>query len=282
MQTQVKAEEIGAFIRQLRKELGYTQRMLGEKIKVSDKAVSKWERGLSFPDITLLPELAEALGVSVGELMCGQRQEIQPEASVAIEEAVSQTMAYSQKSYSDRGKKWAAVILTILAAAGLICLVVNLCVSRTVSWSLYPIGAMLMLVLTAAAALLAPRHRLEAAAVVFGLTLLLYLLLIQHLTGTSGWVWPLAMPITLVCVAAIYGMAQAYCRLSNKWYAGAVSCLLLAAGPLLAVNQIIALNGITDGWGYDELIELPLLLTAAVVLFIRGRLRATDKKSDQP
>lgn len=63
----------GAFLLELRKEKGYTQKQLAEKLFVSDKAVSKWERGLSLPDITLLGPLAEILGVTVTELLQAQR-----------------------------------------------------------------------------------------------------------------------------------------------------------------------------------------------------------------
>lgn len=55
--------EVGALIRALRLEKGLTQRALAEKIGVGDKAVSKWERGMGCPDVTLLPALAACLGV---------------------------------------------------------------------------------------------------------------------------------------------------------------------------------------------------------------------------
>ena len=50
--------KVGKFIASLRKEKGLTQQQLGDKLFVTDKAVSKWERGLSFPDITILQKLA--------------------------------------------------------------------------------------------------------------------------------------------------------------------------------------------------------------------------------
>lgn len=61
----------GEMIRKLREEKGMTQETLAEKIFVSGKAVSKWETGRGLPDITLLEPLAQALGVSVIELMNG-------------------------------------------------------------------------------------------------------------------------------------------------------------------------------------------------------------------
>ena len=60
---------LGALIAQTRKEKGMTQLELAEKLGVTDKAVSKWERELSCPDIQSLPTLAEALGLSLEELM---------------------------------------------------------------------------------------------------------------------------------------------------------------------------------------------------------------------
>lgn len=60
---------IGEMICSLRKEKGMTQNDLAEIMNVTDKAVSKWERNLSCPDINSIPKLAEALGVSSDELL---------------------------------------------------------------------------------------------------------------------------------------------------------------------------------------------------------------------
>ena len=63
-----------------RKELGMTQKDLAEKLNITDKAVSKWERGIACPDTAAIPRLAQILGVSLEELMnaepaeaCGHR-----------------------------------------------------------------------------------------------------------------------------------------------------------------------------------------------------------------
>lgn len=60
---------LGTMIAELRKQQGMTQLELADKMGVTDKAVSKWERDLSCPDINSLPQLAQILGVSVDELM---------------------------------------------------------------------------------------------------------------------------------------------------------------------------------------------------------------------
>jgi len=65
---------LGSMIAELRKQRGMTQLDLAEKMGVTDKAVSKWERDLSCPDINSLPHLAEILGVSVEELMQSKKE----------------------------------------------------------------------------------------------------------------------------------------------------------------------------------------------------------------
>lgn len=62
----------GAMIKRLRETRGITQAQLAERVNVSDKAVSKWETGRGYPDITLVEPLAAALGVSVIELFSGE------------------------------------------------------------------------------------------------------------------------------------------------------------------------------------------------------------------
>lgn len=60
---------MGELIAARRKELGMTQKELAAKMHVTDKAVSKWERGIALPDIQSVPQLAEVLEMSVVELM---------------------------------------------------------------------------------------------------------------------------------------------------------------------------------------------------------------------
>ena len=76
------AMKTGELIARVRKEKGLTQRDLAEELHVSVQAVSKWERGRSCPDIALLEPLAEALNLTVTELLSGQRGEVPKEEVV--------------------------------------------------------------------------------------------------------------------------------------------------------------------------------------------------------
>lgn len=65
------AKKTGNFIAEKRKEINMSQRELAEHLHITDKAISKWERGLSFPDISLLIPLSEMLNVSLYDLLTG-------------------------------------------------------------------------------------------------------------------------------------------------------------------------------------------------------------------
>lgn len=112
-------ERLGAFIGDCRRELGLTQRELAEKVHVTDKAVSKWERGLSYPDVTLLEPLAAALGLGVEELMACRRQAVLS----GEEDPVKNLLTISDDSLRrERRRSWGRLgaVLALLIAAGLV------------------------------------------------------------------------------------------------------------------------------------------------------------------
>ena len=65
--------KIGRFIADERKRKGYTQKQLSEKLEISDKTISKWERGNGFPEVSLLLPLCNELEITVNELLSGER-----------------------------------------------------------------------------------------------------------------------------------------------------------------------------------------------------------------
>lgn len=112
-------QKTGRLIAQARKERELTQRELAERLHVSDRAVSKWERGLNLPEAALFEPLCQALGITVTELLRGERAE----ASVPVlEQAVDEAVALA--GAQERGKKryWRVilVLLALLAAAGVL------------------------------------------------------------------------------------------------------------------------------------------------------------------
>ena len=65
--------KIGKFIAECRKRQGLTQIQLAEKLNITDKAVSKWERGMAMPDSSIMLELCDILDITVNELLSGEK-----------------------------------------------------------------------------------------------------------------------------------------------------------------------------------------------------------------
>ena len=119
---EIDREAFGAFLARLRKEKGLTQKELAQQLYVSDKAVSKWERGLSLPDISLLTPLAEILGVTVTELLRGERLEEKSLPVDQVEELVTGSLELSgaQRQQKREGRKRRGLWFALSAAMALI------------------------------------------------------------------------------------------------------------------------------------------------------------------
>lgn len=104
--------KIGKFISQKRKEQNLTQMQLAEKLGITDRAVSKWERGKSFPDAAIILDLCEILKISVSDLLSGE--------SVPIEnynEKIEHNLVdiVKQKEQSDKRLLSAEIMLSVIS-----------------------------------------------------------------------------------------------------------------------------------------------------------------------
>ncbi len=120
------AVKFGCFVAERRKELKMTQKDLAAKIQVTDKAVSKWERGLGFPDINTIESLADALNVSIIELMKSERET----KNVSMDEAVvMDVLDIADKEVQKKQLK----ILVILVATSFLCALAELL--QSINWN---------------------------------------------------------------------------------------------------------------------------------------------------
>lgn len=111
--------KFGKFIREVRREKGLTQKQLAEQLYVSDKAVSKWENGLGFPDIKLLGKIAECLGVSVLELIQSERNAREEIPAKTAEELLRDTIDQSEQMKMKRQQLWKVRILLAVSICGI-------------------------------------------------------------------------------------------------------------------------------------------------------------------
>ncbi len=101
-------EKTGALIAQIRKENGLTQKQLADQIGVSNATISKWETAKGFPDISLLEPLAEALHISVSEILAGERLESTEKADDLLSELVD--ISITEQTRKTRIHNWIIAI----------------------------------------------------------------------------------------------------------------------------------------------------------------------------
>ncbi|MBD5475525.1 MAG: helix-turn-helix transcriptional regulator [Lachnospiraceae bacterium] len=109
-------EKIGKFIADCRKEKGFTQLQLAEKLNITNRAVSKWETGKSCPDVSLMLELCSVLGITVNELLSGERilmEDYQKKAEENLVELQDKKMK-AQKMFKKMELVWLAITILLV------------------------------------------------------------------------------------------------------------------------------------------------------------------------
>lgn len=134
--------KMAQFISELRKEKKLTQKELAEQLGVTDKAVSKWERGLSYPDISLLPKLSYVLGITISELLNGKKTE---PSNPEVEAMVEKTLKYAStatKSAAARSMVWKYVAMAsaIILSGILILIGCSLVIEKGLGWAVLPVS----------------------------------------------------------------------------------------------------------------------------------------------
>lgn len=116
--------KIGKFIARLRKERNITQQELAEKLDITDRAVSKWERGLSLPDAGKMLELCNILNINVNELLLGEKMNINDYNNKTDQLLVELSRQEENKNKIIMTTMWILVITTMVFYIGILLLAV--------------------------------------------------------------------------------------------------------------------------------------------------------------
>ena len=136
-------EKMGRFIAERRKDKHMTQKDFARMLNITDKAVSKWERGISCPDISLLPSVADILGVTIHELLNGEQSNTEAEGPAAGRENALQYADSEAEAAAGTMRSRCAVAFSLLLLAGsAACAVINTAVSGKLTWAPFPIVSM--------------------------------------------------------------------------------------------------------------------------------------------
>ena len=106
--------KIGKLIAECRRERQLTQAQLAERLNITDKAVSKWERGIALPDSSIMLEVCDILGISATELLCGERINMENYNKEAEKKLLEMVKEKEEKDRQLLTLEWAIGILSLL------------------------------------------------------------------------------------------------------------------------------------------------------------------------
>ena len=107
--------KIGKFIAECRKQKNLTQMQLAEKLGITDKAISKWERGIAMPDSSIMLELCDILGISVNELLSGEKVNMENNNQKNEQLLLDMAKELEKKNKTIWSSMWVIMIVSITA-----------------------------------------------------------------------------------------------------------------------------------------------------------------------
>lgn len=266
------SRKIGQFIAEERKQKQLTQKDLAEKVGVTDKAVSKWERGLSCPDISLLAPLSEMLDVTISELLNGEKSE---NMSEKVEESVDHALQYAEKTVGNRVKSLqdlCAWVFSLLLFGGVFtCVVCDVAITGGLSWSLYPISAIIFTWLVFFPVVKFGKKGIVGTLIALSVLIIPFLYVIDVLVKSSDLILPVGMRMAVLSVAYLWGVYGVF-RKCKKRRLFAVGLIFLLAIPIdilinISLAKMISLPIMTKG----DVVEVFLLAVFAIVFFLLDR-----------
>lgn len=258
-------ENMGRFIAQMRKARGLTQRELADRLGVTDKAVSKWERGLSCPDVTLLAPLAALLGVTADELLSGER--LGGEAGPVPEPEPVPYAPPAKTAGQTFRQIFGGVLTCLMFIAIAVCVICDRAINGRLGWSLYVISSILFAFLVLLPILCRGRRGVVGMLVVLSLTIVPYLWVLNHLLGGGPLLLPIGIVSAVIGLGYLWAVFALFHRLERRrLLAGAIA--LLAAVPVrLGVNMVLRWLLMRPASGIGDIWDVLLLCAGGAMLF---------------
>lgn len=258
--------EIGKFIAGCRKEKGLTQVQLAEKLNITDRAVSKWETGKSMPDSSIMLELCEILGITVNELLSGERIEMNSN----YEEKVSENLIeFKRKDENNLRKNTVISIvysITMIIAA-LVCCICDIATSGTISWSKITLASILFAWIISFPLILLGKKGILVSLISITVFIFPYLVVLGLAVDNRAVmvIGAVMATISLFFMWAVYLLFRKF--KDRKLFAAGIAALMAVPFTLIVNITLSRMIGepIIDVW---DILSAFIILVAAVGFFI--------------
>lgn len=265
-------QKIGRFIADMRRQNGITQKNLAERLNVTDKAVSKWERGLSYPDITILPALAKELGISVGELLNGETSASAEESEKVVVDTALDYAEKALKSGINSFRNIFALVFSLTLAAGIaVCAIVDLAVSHRFTWSLYPIASIVFSWLVIYPTANFGKKGITGSLIALSTAILPFLWILGILSGAP--VFRIGAPCAVIALAYLWIVFAVGKLLRKRKLIAAAIGFVMAIPFHFIINEAVAklIHEPRDStW---DMLTYSIFVVIAAILFVVGRFK---------
>lgn len=294
-------KKIGEFITLTRRQKNLTQKEMADILGITDKAISKWERGAGYPDISLLKPLSDILGVTVTELLEGgpnseQRSEDEqnPSEPTIIENESNTRTLLNALSYTDKlirqrdnriGTIIAVSLATLLFLSIFTCLIVDLAVTHQFTWSRIVVACCIFGGCLFIPPFLSKRRGLLYSLCFLSILIVPFLGVIYNLTApdtlSKAVLWQMEYPIALLWIAFLWLTLFLIKKVPiSPWFKSALVSLFIIPCDLLTNALIDRL--FSDEYTIFDLMEYLItvfsLIFIAVICFMIGILRRNKLK----
>lgn len=265
---------IGKFIAQLRKEKKMTQKELANQLHITDKAVSKWERGLSCPDISLLNPIADILGITTSELLNGQKNEQPSSEQICkdIKKNIDKALVYAEKSAQKKMISWQNILTLsfslVLLLSIIICAICDIAISGTFTWSLYPISSIIFTWFLFVPVIQYKKKGILGSLIAFSLLIIPFLYVLSRIIEGDTLIMRIGIPISFFSILYLWGIYFVFKKLKTKKIRAISLSLLLMLSLNIAINGILATilsEPMFDAW---DILSLGTILISALTLWI--------------
>lgn len=233
-------EKMGRFISELRKAQNMTQKSLAENLEVTDKAVSKWERGISCPDVSLLIPLSKVLGVTASELLNGEKS--RESAEEMKEDIVEEAILYSKRNAVLKTGRIKKNILAVLSLAFMIavvaCVITDLCISKSLTWSLIVILSLVFSWILLFPFFRAKEKVIRKTFIVLSLEVIPFLVVLSWLLKMPD-IWKMGSCISIVSLIGLWCVYAVFVKIKDRKFRAAGIAFLVAVPVTWGINTVI-------------------------------------------
>lgn len=261
-------EKMGLFISELRKSNQMTQKDLAAKLNITDKAVSKWERGLSCPDISLLSSIADLLGVTTSELLNGEKNNIAPEDA---KKSIDNALQYADKAVKYKTKSLqtiCAIVFTLLLFVGIIsCAIPDIVITGTFTWSLYPISSIVFTWLVFFPVIKWGKKGIFYTILALSVLIIPFLYVLDTLIKTSELLMPIGIRMSVIFIVFLWSIFILFTIFKDRWLLATSITMFLAIPVCILINFSLSkliMEPIFDVW---DILSISLIGIMSIVLF---------------